>query len=61
MNDTEILDWIEKNPEVIHYHVNYLYKPSRKYWYRLFGPKDETNRFETLREAVIAQQKDKNA
>jgi hypothetical protein len=47
-NDTQILDWLENNPG----HVTF---GGTRLWRRVFGPKDETNKFATLREAVSAQ------
>jgi hypothetical protein len=46
--DAEILDWLEAHPDhVIHF--------SHGVWRKMFGPKDQTNRFKTLRDAVSAQ------
>lgn len=47
-NDAQILDWLESNPG----HVTF---GGTRLWRRVFGPKDETNKFSTLREAVSAQ------
>ena len=64
MTDTEILDWLEKHHEVkleyvpAHEFVNPLTKKScviRAHWRRVFGRKDESNMFPTLRKAVEAQ------
>lgn len=47
-NDTQILDWLERHPG----HVTF---GGTRLWRRVFGPKDDTNKFATLREAVSAQ------
>ncbi len=63
MTDTQILDWLENNPNTIRYHPenpDWYCGPKPKdkgFWRRLFGRKDSSNRFNTLREAVEAQNK----
>ncbi len=58
--DTEILNWLENNAGKITFHeidAIPLGKSNGKngYWRKIFGRKDETNRFHSLREAVAAQ------
>lgn len=48
ITDTEVLDWLEENPNIFHWNNN------RKCWRRAFGWKDHRNHFESLRQAVKA-------
>ena len=48
ITDTEVLDWLDKNPNILHWSDN------RKCWRRVFGWKDHRNQFKSLRQAVKA-------
>jgi hypothetical protein len=52
LTDTQILNWIERNPFTVRCH---LPATGRRYWYRIMGRRDQTNRFSTLRKAVAEQ------
>lgn len=53
ITDTQILDWLERHPKQVAWHRPSDFSGS--FWFRVFGLKDSTNRFTTLREAVAAQ------
>jgi len=62
MTDTEILDWLEKSKQAVsHVPVNRVFEGWRDrypngYWRIICGRKDDSNRFQTLRQLVEAQQ-----
>ena len=50
--DTELIDFLERNPRI---RFSYCEYPNRApFWRRLFGAKDASNQFETLRAAISA-------
>ncbi len=69
MTDTEIIDWMEAHADTVHLEhvpahdvVNALTKKKvhiEAYWRRVFGRKDSSNMFPTLRAAVEALAKEK--
>ena len=61
MTDTERIDWLEKTKmNVNHVPVKNVFMGWRDrypngYWRVVFGRKDDSNRFQTLRELIDAQ------